>query len=1212
MSAPPSWERAENLRGPNGRVGAASRHGAFRLAALALIVAVPTHPAAAQGQAFGWGSNASGQVSPPVGSMLPYRSVDVGGFHTMAIRLDGTVAAWGRNEWGQSDVPAALGPSIAIAAGTEHSVAVRLDGTVVCWGRNVSGECAVPAGLLPVAWVDASAGWTAAVQVDGAVRIWGADFTHGVPGGLEPVRRLRCGGAHVVALTTDGQVRAWGSNEYGQCTVPASVGQAHDVAAGFASSMALRPDGTVVAWGDGSTGFLAPPEGLLALEVVMGNAHAVARRLDGSIVAWGSAMDGATSPPASASIAASLSAAGSQSASIGPDGRIALWGSNQYSQSTVAQDALAIVELDLGGAGGIGFEGHAIARNASGAVMCWGSNAFGQCMVPGGLASARDVSAGATHSLVATQLGSVVAWGNDASGQSTVPSDLPAGIVEVEAGGEHSVARTEGGSVHCWGSNIVGQCSVPGDLPPAVRIAAGYAHTLAVDADGSVHCWGNPADGACLPPPGMGPVDAVAAGGNPFGSSHSLAALRDGTVVAWGSNQAGQCTVPDGLAGVVSVAAGSMHSLALREDGSVVAWGYSASGEATVPRSLGGVAEVTAGAYSSMAVLSAGISSCASSGGSGIATAVRSGQPWDIISTWDWSTGATVQVPGPSTTVVIPASTSVGLRCGGRCASVLSASAATIVLTPALAGGPRIDEPLLQADVAAQLGGRLWLAASDVAQLPMGLDIALVQAPAINASFDVIQTQVPPPEGMFPTVERVVSGGVVTLRLRLAALAGNGQVASQAETSVDGSIVAASAIDWNADGFDDLAVLFDQGPKVPGRLQVILNDGLGALGASSVQVLTEPQPTCLAVGDLDADGIDDVTVGTVGALRVQAYLSRPAGGSPFVVGVALQPGAVPTAVAIVPASGAGLLDGAPVIAVGSSGSTGGSITLFDLQARDPNARPQVITVPVAPTTVVNRGRKVTTGGASSTTLGGSPDTGAVCVIDVPVDGTARIAACRPISGVPVAMDVGDLDGDGWDDVVCANAEPRSGGIGTPLPVLAVLRGTASGLGEATPVAPAGASSARDVDLVDIDDDGDPDVVCVVQVDALQSDAIVLRTDRGAAGGAITLGAITARTPGADLIVRADLDGGSGDDAALVGRNGLSSFGAQTPITTWLGSGSTCRGDLNDDAAVTGDDVALLLASWGSTGSPNDLSGNGTVDGADLAILLNDWGPCAGR
>lgn len=59
----------------------------------------------------------------------------------------------------------------------------------------------------------------------------------------------------------------------------------------------------------------------------------------------------------------------------------------------------------------------------------------------------------------------------------------------------------------------------------------------------------------------------------------------------------------------------------------------------------------------------------------------------------------------------------------------------------------------------------------------------------------------------------------------------------------------------------------------------------------------------------------------------------------------------------------------------------------------------------------------------------------------------------------------------------------------------------------------------------------------------------------------------------------------------------------------------CVADLNDDCAVDGADLGLLLGAWGPCGKKGpgcfgDLNDDGKVDGADLGLLLGDWG-CEG-
>ncbi len=53
----------------------------------------------------------------------------------------------------------------------------------------------------------------------------------------------------------------------------------------------------------------------------------------------------------------------------------------------------------------------------------------------------------------------------------------------------------------------------------------------------------------------------------------------------------------------------------------------------------------------------------------------------------------------------------------------------------------------------------------------------------------------------------------------------------------------------------------------------------------------------------------------------------------------------------------------------------------------------------------------------------------------------------------------------------------------------------------------------------------------------------------------------------------------------------------------------CTGDLNNDGAVTGGDLGILLAEWTKAGC-GDLNEDGQTDGGDLGLLLASFGPCS--
>ena len=53
----------------------------------------------------------------------------------------------------------------------------------------------------------------------------------------------------------------------------------------------------------------------------------------------------------------------------------------------------------------------------------------------------------------------------------------------------------------------------------------------------------------------------------------------------------------------------------------------------------------------------------------------------------------------------------------------------------------------------------------------------------------------------------------------------------------------------------------------------------------------------------------------------------------------------------------------------------------------------------------------------------------------------------------------------------------------------------------------------------------------------------------------------------------------------------------------------CPADLDGSGTVSGSDLGMFLAEWGSPGGPADFNGDGIVDGADMGALLSSWGLC---
>ncbi|MDR2018645.1 MAG: hypothetical protein LBQ00_07225 [Syntrophobacterales bacterium] len=236
------------------------------------------------GTVWAWGSNEYGQLGNGLGGTANNRSAPVqvkdennvgylsdvialadGGDHSLALDRDGTVWAWGHNDYGQlgnnsidrlphstpvrvkgKDGVGYLSGMKALVAAYDHSLVLASDGTVWAWGHNEYGELGdghTANQPTPVQMLDSS----------------GQIFTG--------VIALAGGEEHTLALAGDGKVWAWGFNMFGELgngisdffSHPIPVQALSDVktiAAGLFRSLALRDDGTVWGWGSNSGGQL--------------------------------------------------------------------------------------------------------------------------------------------------------------------------------------------------------------------------------------------------------------------------------------------------------------------------------------------------------------------------------------------------------------------------------------------------------------------------------------------------------------------------------------------------------------------------------------------------------------------------------------------------------------------------------------------------------------------------------------------------------------------------------------------------------------------------------------------------------------------------------------------------------------------------------------------------------------------------------------------
>ena len=395
-----------------------------------------TNCAAPIGQALPSGSftwwvqarNPSGDGSWSAGlsfTITAFGSVAAGDSHSLAIRPDGGLWAWGANGSGQlgngstvdSPVPMTVNglPVLkTVAGGNAHSLAVSGDGRVFAWGVNWAGQLGEGSyndSLVPVE----------------------------LPG-LAGITAVSAGWEHSLALTQDGRVFAWGGNESGQLgngtVIPSStpvevpgLTNVTAIAAGARHSLALKQDGTLVAWGENSNGQLgngtfdpayspAPVAGLPAVAALAaGQFHSIAVGTDGSAWAWGANWSGQL-------------------------------GDGSFTTSAVPVTVQAIVQCTNDGEGGYycetaplsgvaavaAGEGHSLAVKADSSVWSWGDyEPFPE--QEEGLPAIRQLAAAGHHSLALATDGSIWAWGDNSWGQLGDGTLEPRGPVRVVGAG---------------------------------------------------------------------------------------------------------------------------------------------------------------------------------------------------------------------------------------------------------------------------------------------------------------------------------------------------------------------------------------------------------------------------------------------------------------------------------------------------------------------------------------------------------------------------------------------------------------------------------------------------------------------------------------------------------------------------------------------------------------------------------------------------------
>ena len=369
--------------------------------------------------------------------------------------------------------------------------------------------------------------------------------------GLVVKPHLALGEEHSCVLMDSGKVRCWGRGMSGQTgyalgaeaigddELPKSVGDVKllgkvvQLTAGYTHTCALYESGDVSCWGGG--------EGSLGYPNITSYGFDNTPDQAGYIDVGGKAIQ--------------IAAGFTHSCALLESGAVRCWGRNEMGQlgygntTTIGDDETPATagDVNIGGkatqitVGG----GHSCALLESGAVRCWGYNAWGQ-LGYGNIdnigddetpASAGDVNVGARvlhivanvgQTCALLESGAVRCWGQGEMGKlgygntdnigddetpvSAGDVNIGGNVVQLTAGEYHTCALMDSGAVRCWGNakagalgygnaNDIGDDESPtsaGDIDlggQAVYLASGGGHNCAMLASGAVRCWGYGANG---------------------------------------------------------------------------------------------------------------------------------------------------------------------------------------------------------------------------------------------------------------------------------------------------------------------------------------------------------------------------------------------------------------------------------------------------------------------------------------------------------------------------------------------------------------------------------------------------------------------------------------------------------------------------------------------------------------------------------------------
>jgi alpha-tubulin suppressor-like RCC1 family protein len=520
------------------------------------------------GTLWGWGANTYGnlgtnnttQYSSPVqvGTLGDWSSVSTGLYHTMATKTNGTLwAVGGYNDSGQhgtNNIFTQISSPVQVGTDTNwskvyssdyHTLAIKTDNSLWAWGRGTEGQLgnnASTAYIFPlndVSEFSISNGYTAhIVRSSGTLWGWGSSFYGGVGNGAvntnvsSPVQigtlsnwsKVSDGIEHTMAIKIDGTLWGWGRGDSGQLgngtntnnSSPVQIGTLSNwsqVSAGSSYTMAIKTDGTLWGWGyngvanlgTGSYSNTSSPVQVgtqtnwsyVSASDISGHPHTFGIKTDGTIWVWGSNLYGGSgyswgspdfyimSPKQLGSETnwSKIFQNDQNTIGIKTDGSIWGWGTNNNYQLGLGDTVQRVSPTQIGTQTNwskidVGIT-HSLAIKTDGTLWGWGNNNNNQLTsnIPFGFASLptqigtqtnwSDVVAGNSISLLKDTSNAIFSTGIDTSGQM--------GIGNLYS----SINRSSPIQVGLLNGNVWSSAS------------AGNSYSMAIKTDGTLWGWGN-------------------------------------------------------------------------------------------------------------------------------------------------------------------------------------------------------------------------------------------------------------------------------------------------------------------------------------------------------------------------------------------------------------------------------------------------------------------------------------------------------------------------------------------------------------------------------------------------------------------------------------------------------------------------------------------------------------------------------------------------